>query len=527
MERGSRRSGVTVGALMLAIGLAMLVLARASAQVVVLLAAAGLIVAGAGRLLGVREPGPWRARWLDVVLGVGLLAAGGIAALWHTAPLRVLAWVLAGMLVASGLAAVVQALRAPSVPHVDDALGPIPGSERVAGVLGGTASVVVGVLVLFWPRLSLAVFALVVGFWLTFAGLGTLLGALRGHRTARRRTLSDDGAPGNRAPGRTPTLARPPARSQLAMVRSGLALLLALALAAATVAVHNLDLRDEPDSFYTAPLAVPGEPGRLVRAEPMPADRVPDGLRGWRILYTSTSGGGEPTVVSGTVLAPPVGTPPARAENGGGADDGAPGGVSTAMPVISVAHGTTGIIPRCAPSLADDPFADGAGAALEQIVTEGWVGVTSDYVGLGTPGPHGYLVGPDAAHDVLDATRAARELEGLELSGQTVVWGHSQGGHGALWTGMLAPEYAPELDLLGVAAFAPAADLYPLAQGVRATTGGKLVSAYIAASWTRYYPGFELSELVAPGYVGLVHRIEGHCFNGANALGAFAIASQL
>ncbi|NLF04190.1 MAG: lipase, partial [Actinomycetales bacterium] len=76
-------------------------------------------------------------------------------------------------------------------------------------------------------------------------------------------------------------------------------------------------------------------------------------------------------------------------------------------------------------------------------------------------------------------------------------------------------------------AFAPAADLYPLAQGVRATTGGKLVSAYIAASWTRFYPGFELSELVAPGYVGLVHRIEGHCFNGANALGAFAIASQL
>src|SRR5690606_31143184 len=112
MERGSRRSGVTVGALMLAIGLASLVLARASVQVVVLLAAAGLVVAGAGRLLGVREPGPWRARWLDVVLGVGLLAAGGIAALWHTAPLRVLAWVLAGMLVASGLAAVVQALRA-------------------------------------------------------------------------------------------------------------------------------------------------------------------------------------------------------------------------------------------------------------------------------------------------------------------------------------------------------------------------------------------------------------------------------
>ena len=133
---------------------------------------------------------------------------------------------------------------------------------------------------------------------------------------------------------------------------------------------------------------------------------------------------------------------------------------------------------------------------------------------------------PDAARNVLDATRAARELEGVSLSDQTVVWGHSQGGHGALWTGIEAPSYAPELEVLGVAAFAPAADLYPLAQGVRSSIGGKLVSAYIAASWSEFY-GLELSELVTPGYLGIVGRIEGHCFDGANVLGAFAIASQL
>src|SRR5690606_32660472 len=113
-------------------------------------------------------------------------------------------------------------------------------------------------------------------------------------------------------------------------------------------------------------------------------------------LYTSTDGEGEPTVVSGTVLAPGAGS-------------------VEPLPVVSVAHGTTGIVPRCAPSLAANPFADGASAALEQIVAEGWVGVTSDYVGLGTAGPHGYLVGPDAARNVLDATRAARELDGVSL----------------------------------------------------------------------------------------------------------------
>src|SRR5690606_16853591 len=139
--------------------------------------------------------------------------------------------------------------------------------------------------------------------------------------------------------------------------------------------------------------------------------------------------------------------PPTQA-TGGRTGDGSP--------VIAVGHGTTGVVPRCAPSLAAEPFADGASAALERLVRDGWVGVMSDYVGLGTAGPHAYLVGPDAAHHVLDAVRAARELDGTALADDVVVWGHSQGGHAALWTGLLAPTYAPDVALRGVAAFAPA-----------------------------------------------------------------------
>ena len=490
---------------MLAMGLAMFLGARGSVVLVLLLAAAGLFLAGLARALGVREPGPWRARWLDLAVGAGFLLAAGLAVLWRTAPLRVLAWVLAGSLVLSGLAALGRGVlgargndgAAPRRDDGDESRMP-SRAERASGVLGGLASVVVGVLVLVWPRLSLAVFAVVVGAWLVGTGSSLVLDAL-----SRGRGESENRRGSGRRGGR---------RTWASVLRPSLALVLALALAAGTLALHGLDPRDEPDAFYTPPLAVPSEPGRLVRAEALPAERVPEGLRGWRILYTSTDGEDSPTVVSGTVLAP-------------GATS--PGALSTgALPVVSVAHGTTGIVPRCAPSLADEPFADGAGAALEQIVAEGWVGVTSDYVGLGTRGPHGYLVGPDAARNVLDATRAARKLDGLELSDQTVVGGHSQGGHGALWTGVEAPSYAPELEVLGVAAFAPAADLYPLAQGVRASVGGKLVSAYIAASWSSFYD-LDLRSLVTPGYEGIVRRIEGHCFNGANVLGAFAIASQL
>jgi Secretory lipase len=46
-----------------------------------------------------------------------------------------------------------------------------------------------------------------------------------------------------------------------------------------------------------------------------------------------------------------------------------------------------------------------------------------------------------------------------------VLNGHSEGGHAVLWAAELAPTYAPELQMLGVAASAPGAEL---AAGLRA-----------------------------------------------------------
>lgn len=54
----------------------------------------------------------------------------------------------------------------------------------------------------------------------------------------------------------------------------------------------------------------------------------------------------------------------------------------------------------------------------------------------------------------------------LTLSHGTVVWGHSQGGRAALWTGALAPGYAPELDVVGVAALVPLAQAAALGHSI-------------------------------------------------------------
>jgi pimeloyl-ACP methyl ester carboxylesterase len=194
--------------------------------------------------------------------------------------------------------------------------------------------------------------------------------------------------------------------------------------------------------------------------------------------------------------------------------------------VVSVAHGTTGIVPGCAPSLLDDPFAGGNEHTMATMVDDGWVGVMTDYEGLGTAGPHPYLVGTAEAYSVLDAVRAARSLDDLALSGKTVVWGHSQGGGAALWTGIVAREYAPDVDVLGVAAVAPAADLRSLAEGVKDTAAGRVVSAYLAQAWSDVYD-LDLSTIVTPGYLPVVRRVADRCFWGRDAIANVLLGTQL
>ncbi|MDV8002555.1 lipase family protein [Rhodococcus sp. IEGM 1408] len=283
---------------------------------------------------------------------------------------------------------------------------------------------------------------------------------------------------------------------------------LVAALAIGSAVLLRGDGRPGPGAFYRSDEPLPAEPGMLLRSETMTAG-VPDGADAWRILYTTTRPDGGVAVASGTVIAP----------SGRGAE---------ALPLISVAHGTTGIVPRCAPSLSPTPFADGAGTALVEMVTEhGWAAVTSDYVGLGTEGPHPYLVGQAEARNVLDASRAAQQLDGVSVSADTVVWGHSQGGHGALWTGQIAEDYAPDLTIRGIAAMAPATDLDALAQADKNEVGGKAVSAYIAESWNELYPELDLADHLNPGTAHGVAEVGRLCFNEKDVLAALARSSQV
>lgn len=238
------------------------------------------------------------------------------------------------------------------------------------------------------------------------------------------------------------------------------------------------------DAFYRPPAPMlPGDPGTLIRWEPIAA---PPGVRAWRILYHSTGLGEEDVAVSGAVFVPDQ-------------------PLAAGVPLVAMGHNTTGIARVCAPSL--DPFqpqfgADEAFFAQQAagFVNGGFAVVATDYQGLGAVGgAHPFLVGEVAARNLLDAARAVRSLPGLDLAPETILWGHSQGGHAAAWAGQLAPAYAPGMEITGIVLAAPAAEpglvLAAAASGPPEPTPLTGYIVTLVASWSEVYP--ELAT--APG----------------------------
>ena len=79
--------------------------------------------------------------------------------------------------------------------------------------------------------------------------------------------------------------------------------------------------------------------------------------------------------------------------------------------VLAYTHGTVGVASNCAPSLAKPARRSRSSSkAARHCSPPGYVIASSDYQGLGTPGPHPYLVGASEAMNELDAVRAAHNL---------------------------------------------------------------------------------------------------------------------
>jgi alpha-beta hydrolase superfamily lysophospholipase len=255
-------------------------------------------------------------------------------------------------------------------------------------------------------------------------------------------------------------------------------------------------LGDNPavSAFYQPPSPLPaGKPGDIIRSQPLAG--APAGSQAWLVLYHSQGFNNEDIAVSGMVFAP-TGAAPA-------------GG----RPVVSWAHPTTGVADQCAPSSLSTGPALVAG--LAGFLNAGYVVAATDYEGLGTPGIHPYLIGISEGRGVLDAARAAKNLTETGASSTVFTWGHSQGGQASLFAGQLAPTYAPDLQVKGVAAAAPAGDLAQQFQDDLNTADGIILGGWAMNAYQQLYgpttPGLNIDQMITPAGQTALDQFEDLC----------------
>lgn len=280
------------------------------------------------------------------------------------------------------------------------------------------------------------------------------------------------------------------------LVKAAMAVVVLIVVAVVAVrVVGERSQPDEPGEFYRAPDQLESEEaGAVIRTEEMPGYTAEGTAH--RVLYVSRDIDGEPTPVSAVVMVPDEPAPP--------------GG----RPMLVYTHGTVGVASRCAPSLQSRENHPMFGEGAELFLERGYVVVATDYEGLGTAGPHPYLVGEVAAMNALDSARAALNMEGVDARAEFAVWGHSQGGHASLFTGELAGTYAPELEMVAVAAGGPVPDPIGLIEANIGTTVGKVLVSMAIQSWAEVYDDASLDQLVAASARPIVRDIARNCIYG-------------
>lgn len=215
--------------------------------------------------------------------------------------------------------------------------------------------------------------------------------------------------------------------------------------------------------FYDVPdHLVDGEPGSIIRLQKVDA---PEGARAWRVIYRSQTAAGVPVAVSGIIVTPKSALP---------------------NPVSDFVG-----YPSFESTVPNDYGIPGLSAFLQA----GYVVVATDYQGLGAGQNHEYVVGLSQARNVLDIVRAAHTV--TPAGNRVAVLGWSQGGLAALIAGENA-SYAPELEIVGIAALAPANPASFLIPAISSqSTGGPRIGRIILLlrAYTWAYADLQLTDV--------------------------------
>ncbi len=181
-------------------------------------------------------------------------------------------------------------------------------------------------------------------------------------------------------------------------------------------------------------------------------------------------------------------------------------------PVVSWAHGTSGLHDSCAPSRVGPSLPERDWKYLASWMRQGYAVVASDYAGLGTPGLPAYLDGRSTAYNVVDMVLAAREFAGrrlpptARLARKWVTIGQSQGGGAAIYTARYATEFGgSRLDYRGAVGTGTPAyienyllPLAPKVPPIALPPGLTAYLSYIFASLRHVHPELGIDGILTP-----------------------------
>ncbi len=166
-------------------------------------------------------------------------------------------------------------------------------------------------------------------------------------------------------------------------------------------------------------------------------------------------------------------------------------------PVVSFAHGTTGLLNGCGPSGHGDLL--GWTGTVQALLAMRYAVAFTDYEGLGPRGVHPYLEPTTAAYNVIDAVRALRSID-ASVSSRWLAYGVSQGGQAAWAADELDRDYGQDLDLVGSVALAPVADasrIADLAASQSLSSEMQAVFPMVVVGANRVDPALKLSNYLS------------------------------
>jgi len=229
------------------------------------------------------------------------------------------------------------------------------------------------------------------------------------------------------------------------------------------------------------------------------------GYRVTEIAYRSTDTADRPILATATVVRPHH-----------AAVDG---------PVLSYQHYLNALGQGCAPTetLVNptlETVQDNAMAFLRFQLDRGWTVLIPDHLGPKVAYPGGQL----SARIVLDGMRAVRDDPRFEAAGSRFgALGYSGGGIASAWVSLMHDEYAPDVNLVGVAQGGDPTDMTTMARMIGNHPHPAFGLAFAAAiGMAREYPdSIRLEDKLTPEGWGLYEQLRGRCTATLLTLGAF------